>query len=394
MNNPRVLISGASIAGPALAYWLHRYGFQVTVVEKAHAVRAGGQAVDFKGPVQMTVLRKMGILDAVRAANVRDVDATIVNAAGRKVGTIPGAFGAGEVNVPRGDLATILYDRTKGDCEYLFGDSITGLTETATGVDVTFTAGEPRTFDIVVGADGMHSAVRRLVFGPEREYVTHLGAYYILAGIDTGPDVVSYNQPGIMATLGATKAPAFLAFASPQLPPARDIDEQKQQAATALQRGKWRIPQLVAQLPHTTEFYMDSVSRAVVDGWSRGRVVLVGDSAWGNALGGYGTGLALVGAYVLAGELAKASGDHTVAFSAYEQKYRDYASVSRKVNAARILVPATWTAIRLRNLLFTGLKLAGPLMKLLDRPASNIALDDYNRYATGAAQPADGHHHD
>src|SRR4051812_10235476 len=135
MSRPRILISGASIAGPALAYWLHRYGFQVTVVEKARSLRTGGQAVDFKGPVQMGVLQKMGLLDAVHDADVRDADAVIVNAAGRKVGTIPGALGAGEVNIPRGDLATILYEVTKHDCAYVFGDSVTGLTETPDGVE-------------------------------------------------------------------------------------------------------------------------------------------------------------------------------------------------------------------------------------------------------------------
>lgn len=378
MQNTRVLISGASIAGPALAHWLARYGFEVTVVEKAGAIRPGGQAVDFKGPIHMDVLRRMGILDAVRALDVRDDDAPIVNAAGRRVGTAPGAFGAGEVNVPRGDLARILHDLTTTDAEYVFGDSIATLTETPDGVDVTFVHGAPRTFDIVVGADGMHSTVRRLAFGPESEFVTHLGHYYALADIDTGGDDVVYSEPGKTVMLGGTKAPAFFVFASPLLPPARDdVDVQKRQVADALRDGRWRLPELVAQLPGARDFHMDSISRATVDRWSRGRVVLLGDSAWGNALGGYGTGLALVGAYVLAGELARAHGDHGPAFASFQRRFEEYASVSRKVNAGKLLAPRTAAGVAVRNALFSALAVVAPLMRIVDRPASNLRLESY-----------------
>ena len=383
MKNPRVLISGASIAGPALAFWLHRYGFDVTVVEKASEVRRGGQAVDFKGAIHMTVLRRMGILDAVRAASVPNDDGAIVNAAGRRIGTVPGAFGGGELNIPRGDLAHILYELTAERCEYVFDDSITSLTETGGGVDVTFVHGAPRTFDLVVGADGMHSNVRRLAFGPESDYVRHLGHSYVLAGLDTGSEDLMYNEPGRMVALGGGKAPAFLVFASDPLPEVRDdVPAQRQQVLDAFRGGGWRIPELMAQLPAATDFYMDSISRATLDHYSRGRVVLVGDAAYGNALGGFGTGLAVVGATVLAGELLAAGGDHAVAFAQYESKFRDYASISQKVNAGRLLAPATRIGIRLRNLLFAALTLFGPLMKLIDRPATNLKLEDYDALRT------------
>jgi 2-polyprenyl-6-methoxyphenol hydroxylase-like FAD-dependent oxidoreductase len=379
VQNNRVLISGASIAGPALAHWLDRYGFEVTVVEKARAIRPGGQAVDFKGPIHLRVLEEMGILDAVRAADVRDEDAAIVDAAGRRIGTAPGAFGAGEVNVPRGDLAHLLHDLTEDRVEYVFGDSIATMTDTGDAVDVTFEHGVPRTFDLVVGADGMHSNVRRLAFGPERDHVTHLGHYYVLADIDTGDDDVVYSEPGITAMLGGSKAPAFFVFASPVLPPARDdVAVQQRQAADALRGAGWRIPELVEQFPTAREFYMDSISRATVDHYARGRVVLLGDSAWGNALGGFGTGLAIVGAYVLAGELARADGDHTVGFAHFEGKFRDYASVSRKVNAGKLLAPRTALGIRVRNLLFGTIARFGSLIRFVDRPASNLTLEDYS----------------
>ncbi|MFZ7086580.1 FAD-dependent monooxygenase [Curtobacterium sp. RRHDQ10] len=373
-----VLISGASVAGPALAYWLHRYGFDVTLVEQALTIRPGGQAVDFKGPIHMRVLEEMGILDQVRARDVRDEDTPIVNAAGRRIGTAPGAFGSGEVNIPRGDLATILYDITRDDVEYVFGDNITKLVDDGSGVDVTFAHGAPRRFDVVVGADGKHSNVRGLAFGPESKFVRHLGHYYVLADMDTGTEDAVYSQPGITAMLGGSKAPTFLVFASPLLPPSRDdVQLQQQQATHALRDGRWRIPELVAGFKDARSFYMDSISRVTADHWSRGRVVLLGDSAWGNALGGFGTGLALVGAYVLAGELRRSGGDPD-AFVTFEDKFREYASVSRKVNAGKLLAPTTRAGIGLRNAMFGLLTVAKPLMRIIDKPASNLNLEHYD----------------
>ena len=383
MQNSRVLISGASIAGPALAYWLDRYGFDVTVVEKAHEVRRGGQAVDFKGPVHLSVLEQMGILDAVRRASVVNRDGLMVDAAGRRIGTVPGSFAGGEINIPRGDLARILYDLSSTSTEYIFDDSITGLTETGSGIDVTFTHGSPRTFDLVVGADGIHSNVRRLAFGPESRYVTHLGYYYVLADLEAGDDDVMYNEPGRMAALGGPKAPAFFVFASEPLASGRDdVETQKKKVTDAFRGGRWRVPELMAQIPGSDEFYMDSISRVTADRYAQGRVALVGDAAYGNALGGFGTGLAVVGAYVLAGELSRAGGDFVRAYAQYEAKFRGYASVSQKVNAGRLLAPATRSGIRVRNLLFSALALVAPLMKLVERPARTLKIEDYARSST------------
>lgn len=380
MKNNRVLISGASIAGPALAYWLNQYGFDVTVVEKAHEVRSGGQAVDFKGPIHHTVLARMGILDAVKQASVTNRDGLLVNAKGRKIGVVPGAFAGGEINVPRGDLARILYDLTSESCEYVFGDSITSLTDTDGAVDVTFSHAAARTFDLIIGADGIHSNVRQLAFGPESNYVAHLGHYYVLAGLDAGNDDVMYNEPGRMAALGGPKAPAFFVFRADLLPGTRDnIATQKKQVTDAFVGGSWRLPELMEKIPNAEEFYLDPISRVTTDQYAEGRVALVGDSAYGNALGGFGTGLAIVGAYVLAGELHRAGGDFATAYAEYEAKFRDYASVSQKINAGRLLAPASRLGIRLRNLLFSALAFFGPLMKVIDRPATNITLGDYRQ---------------
>ncbi len=385
MKNKRILISGASLAGPALAHWLANYGFDVTVVEKAEAIRRGGQAVDFKGPIHLRVLGRMGILEAVRAANVPSEDGAVVNAAGRRIGTTPGRFAGGEINVPRGDLAAILYDLTAGRCDYRFGDTITALDQDSDGVAVSFARGAPERFDLVIGADGIHSTVRRLAFGPEADYVKHLGYHYALVGLTAGDEDAMYNEPGRMAALGGGKAPAWFVFASDPMPGARDdVAAQKRFLIDAYRGTGWRVPELMAGVPDAQEFYLDAISRVTIDRYATGRVALVGDAAHGNALGGFGTGLAIVGAYVLAGELWRAGGDHQAAFAAYHAKYRGYASVSQKVNAGRLLAPATRMGIRARNLLFSSLATFGPLMKLVDRPASNLKLEDYGPLSASA----------
>jgi len=378
-----VLISGASIAGPAVAFWLNKYGFAVTIIEKEPAVRSGGQAVDFKGTTHRTVLSRMGVLDAVRQARaVSGGEGIVVNAAGRKIAVIPGEFSGGEIEIARGDLARLLYERTAATCEYLFGDAITALTETGSGVEVTFQHAAPRVFDLVVGADGIHSNVRKLAFGPEADYVRYLGYYYALVDIDgeVNREDLMYNEPGRMAATGVPKAPAFFVFASGPLDYERaNVEQQKKLLIDAYRGGAWKIPELLEQIPNAKEFYLDSISRVTIDRYASGHVVLLGDAAYGNALGGFGTGLAIVGAYVLAGELLWANGDYQRAYGQYEAKFCDYAKVSQKVNAGRLLAPATRLGLAVRNRIFSAAVLFKGLMKLTDHFATDITLADYAR---------------
>ncbi|GAA3456614.1 FAD-dependent monooxygenase [Dactylosporangium matsuzakiense] len=383
MKHTTVLISGAGIAGPALAFWLARYGCDVTVVERAPQLRPGGQAVDFKGATHRTVLERMGLLDAVRERQTGGRDQTIVDEHGRPLAVIPGEFTGGDIEIGRGELAALLHARTAGACEYRFGDSVTSLTETADRVHVTFAGSAPAGFDLVVGADGIHSNIRRLAFGPELDYVTFLGHYYALVDgltADGGRDdeAFMYNEPGRMVATGGPKAPAFFVFRSPQL----QYDRYDPQAAKRILRGaysggRWRIPELLDRLDAADDVYLDSISRVQVPAYSKGRVVLLGDAGYGNTLGGFGTGLAVVGAYVLAGELRAAGGDFRTAFAAYETAFRGYAKVSRQGSAGPFLAPPSGLRIAMRNWTFQSRWLLRMMLKLTDRYATGIELKQY-----------------
>ncbi|RDI52924.1 FAD-dependent monooxygenase [Nocardia mexicana] len=391
MRNTTVLVSGAGIAGPSLAYWLDRYGFDVTVVERAPALRPGGQAVDFKGRTHRTVLERMEILAEVERRQTGRTDMLYVDAEGRELACMSGEFTGGDVEILRGDLAEILYERTSGTCDYLFGDSIAALAETADGIRVEFERAPARNFDLVFGADGIHSRVRRLAFGPERDYVEFLGYYYCLAGAtaNNGHTVErersiahAFSTPGRVAVDGGSKAPQMYMFASPELGYARDdIAAQQRIVADTFAGVGGRVPRMLAELPGLDGFYMDSLSRVkMMDGYTRGRVALVGDAAYGNTLGGFGTGLAVVGAYVLAGELAAAAGDHTVAFARYDEIMRRYAKDAGKTTPGSFLAPKTALGIRARNW-FLRSRMFGVMTKMGDKISNDIDLKEYEAAA-------------
>lgn len=378
MGNDRVLISGASIAGPSLACGLARVGYDVTVVEKATALRPGGQAVDFKGATQRMVLRRMGVLEEILAHQTGGSDIPIVDRDDRRLAVMPGEFTGGDVEIHRGDLARILYEHTADACTYVFGDSITSMTEHKDGVDVTFERGGPQTFDLVIGADGIHSNVRRLAFGPESDYVRHLGYYYALADLDVSGPAAMYNEPGRMASVGGSKATVMFVFASGPLDYDRyDTGQQKRLVAAAYADGGWHLPELVAALPDARDLYLDSISQVRIDTYHRGRVALLGDAGYGNTLAGVGSGLAVVGAYVLAGELEAARGDHRRAFARYQEVFRPYAKFARQSGAGPFLAPRTRRGIRMRNWLFQRRFLLATMMRVTDRFATNIELPDY-----------------
>ena len=394
MSAKTVLISGASIAGPALAYWLDRYGFQVTVVERAGALRPGGQAIDFKGRAQLTVLERMGVREEIFRRQTGRADMQFLDASGRQLAVMTGEFLGGDVEILRGDLAAVFHERTRVRCEYLFGDSIAALAQTADGVHAEFENAPARTFDLVVGCDGVHSAVRRLAFGPERDYVRHLGYYYAVAGapawgMQTGQPQRSLaracNAPGRLAVKGGSKASHLYIFAAPQLGyDRRDVAAQRRHVAEQFAAVGGEVPGMLADLPGLDDFYLDSMSRVRMNGrYTTGRIALVGDSAYGNTLGGVGTGLAVVGAYVLAGELAVAGGDHTVAYARYNEIMRRYAKIAGQSNAGRFLAPRTALGIRARNW-FLGSRAFDLMLKYAGNAANDIELQDYSSLVPAA----------
>jgi 2-polyprenyl-6-methoxyphenol hydroxylase-like FAD-dependent oxidoreductase len=378
MNTKTILISGASIAGPSLAFWLSRHGFRPTVVERAPAIRPGGYAVDFRG-ASMQVLERMGILPEVQRVQTRTGATTIVDSANRKVASLPDGFTSGEVEILRGDLARILYEATRHDAEYIFDDSITELRQSDAGVEVAFARGRPRTFDLVVGADGLHSNVRSIAFGPESQFIRHLGYYVSIftvpnhLGLDHS--ALFHGVPGRMVGIFGAKdnaqATASLYFASPPLE--YDRNDTAQQQAILRDRFSamdWEVPRLLAMLGHASDFYFDSISQIKMPEWSNGRIVLLGDAAWcGSPLSGMGTGMAVVGASILAGELKQATGDPAIAFARYESLMRDYVARCQKLaEGADWFIPKTRWKLWLRNQIWRTLPHTPWKNLMLDMP--------------------------
>ena len=350
MSNARVLISGASIAGPALAHWLHRRGAEVTVVEQSSGLRPGGQAVDARG-VAKEVIRRMGLDAAVRAACTDTAGAYTVDADGNVLETYRAEDDDGdgyisEIEVLRGDFAQVLYDDTRDGAEYIFGDRIAELTQDSDGVDVTFASGDRRRFDLVIGADGLHSALRAMVFGPREQFVRHLGlvlAFYSVPnefGLDRW--LIDYQEAGRSAGLrpirDASRAIAMLSFPAADFDiDYRDIEAQKRLLRERMAGFGWLTPRILAHLDDTPDFYLDQVAQVVMDHWSSGRVGLLGDAAFSaSPMSGAGTGLALVGAYLLAGELAAAGWDPSAGFAGYEQRMRSYVEANQEIGRMHV----------------------------------------------------------
>ena len=333
MKNKSILISGASVAGPALAFWLRSYGFDTTIVEQAPALRPGGYAVDFRG-ASVGVLERMGLLRKVQRMQTRIGAITIVDKDSKKVASMPDGFTSGELEILRGDLAGIFHEATRDATEYIFDDSIASMDESDLGIDVVFQRGGRRRFDLVIGADGLHSKVRSLAFGEEAKFVRYLGCYI---SIFTIPNYLNLDRSGLYyGTLGRKvgifnngdprESMASFFFATEPLPyQRRDTEQQKNILREYFCQELWEVPHLLELMTSAPDFYFDSVSQVKMDQWSIGRCALLGDAAYcASPLSGMGTGMAVVGAYILAGELAEADGDYRIAFARYESLMQEF----------------------------------------------------------------------
>lgn len=313
----RILISGASIAGLTTAHWLARRGHDVTVVERAPGVRTGGNGVDVRGAAA-DVIERMGLTAPV-AAHATDVRGMkFVDTHDRAVGRVPIAAGDG-VEILRGDLVRLLHEATPG-VAYLFGESIVDVEEGLNGVKAVLSSGGAGSFDLVIGADGMHSNTRRIVFGDEAGHVRFRGHYFAFADADPGLAedawVTMYNTPGRMAGVWRSArhggAKAYFIFradeeiATGSRPLHRDAEAQKALIRSVFTGMGWKVDRLLDTALADPEFYFDALAQVDMPTWSRGRVVLVGDAAWcASPASGAGAELALVGGYRLAGELSR-----------------------------------------------------------------------------------------
>ena len=393
MRTRTILISGASIAGPALAYWLNARGWQTTVVERFDELRDDGQNIDVRGAGR-DVARRMGIEDAIRAASTGETGTEFVDADGTPVarfaaGRSDSGGATAELEILRGQLSRIIVDRTRGDTEYVFGDQIVALDDGADGVTVTFDHGPRRTFDVVVVAEGLRSRTRSLVF-PGVDAVRELGFYVAYLTIPrTGEDTDLWRwhsagrgrsvslRPDNLGTIRAT-----LGFLSDL----RGLDELDRDAVVTILRrtfadAGWVAPRVLAALGDAP-LYFDAVGQARMPSWSSGRVAMVGDAAYcSSPVSGMSTSLALTGAYVLAGELA-AHVDHRDAFAGYDRIMRPYVNQAQNLppGVPRIANPRTRVGIEVFRLALrvASSRLVGKLAnQLFSPPADKIELPEY-----------------
>jgi 2-polyprenyl-6-methoxyphenol hydroxylase-like FAD-dependent oxidoreductase len=359
-----VLISGAGIAGLACALELGTRGHDVTLIEYAHQLRLTGTPIDVRGAA-IEAVEKMGLLSKIQQHRVRMSELTqFVDSEGGLIAPIPLAEisdSDDDIELLREDLVRILAGALPDTAALRFGDSIETLTDDVDngGVDVRFASGRTGRFDLVVGADGQHSAVRRLMFGPEQHHLRHLGVYFALADLpgeaqSEGANSI-YNVPGRMAGVFRYNGRAVANFQFRSAPlefDHDDLDAQKTLLVDAFAGYRsWRIPQLLDAARADPAFYFTSASQIHLPCWHRGRVVLVGDAGYCPAfLSGRGTSLALTGAHILAEELERGE-NHTAAFARYEARQRPYVtSAQDRVASGRDrMLPATWAAIAARN---------------------------------------------
>lgn len=396
----KAVISGASIAGPVLAFWLSEAGWQVTVVERADRLRTSGYPVDIRGTA-VEVVRRMGIHEQLVENRHRHVPVELLGPSGRRLctldyGNLLGSSGDGDVELSRGTLSAVLHRASADRVDYVFSESITALRELDSGIEVSFERRPSEIVDVVIGADGIHSNVRALAFGPEERYLRHLGPY--VAVWDLPPDSFApgsgyfYSHPGRTVLVerpldgGPGRAFATFVHSAPGTVDRRDGTAVVDAFREAFAEDRWRTAEVINTMADSDDLYVDTVSQVRMQRWSSGRVALVGDAAYAPAfLSGQGTSIAIAGAYVLAGELCTHERRQD-AFAAYECRMRDF--VTRNQDLAlrtdgTVLV-RTPGQLRRRNLklcavpLLQRLGLLGLLQGPLRSAATSLTLAEHD----------------
>lgn len=348
MSRATILVSGVGIAGPTIAYWLLRRGFTPILIERAPRFREGGYIIDFWA-VGFDVAERMGLIPTLREAGYVINRLAFVAEDGRQrsvleENVLKRALGERFLSIQRGDLAKAIYRSIEHDVEAIFGDSIVAIREVAERVEVTFERGPPRAFDLVIGADGLRSAVRNALFGADEKFERYLG-YYAASFLTHGypkrdeHTYLSYAAPGRQISryaLRDDRTAFFFVFAHEnKINLGHDLAAQKQILRHTFSQEPWiEWPDIQRRLDACDELYFDAVSQIILPRWSQGRTAVVGDAAYcPSLLAGEGAAFAMAGAYILANELERAGGDYARAFAAYESSFRPF--MERKQKSAR-----------------------------------------------------------
>jgi 2-polyprenyl-6-methoxyphenol hydroxylase-like FAD-dependent oxidoreductase len=370
----KVLICGGGCAGPALAFWLAHTGHQVTVVERFPVLRSGGAQIDLRG-AGIEAVKRMGLLEAVQVKLVDEQGTAVVDFNGNVKATImANKSGQGaqtltsEYEIMRGDLVRILYEATQGIVHYMFGKTVDSFDQDEKQVTAHFSDGSTGTYDLLVGADGQGSRIRRAILSPDGHdpyyrLGTHV-AYYFIPRIKSKTNMKTvYNCTGGRMIMRRSHSPTetqvlfLLKDNSPEISSISkaSIEQQKAFWAQRFHDAGWQADTFLAGMETTDNWYCQEVVQVRTNTWHQGRVVLLGDAAhcpshWS----GMGTSSALVGAYVLAGEINRHPDDLTQAFVDYDKVLRPYVNECQKVHTSliKLAMPETWWGVAILRFIF------------------------------------------